>query len=792
MSPALRAKIERLAEERGRLLESLRENPSGLEWCDRHTDLIDSVVQALYNELVEEHPEAPPFALIGTGGYGRREMAPFSDIDITVVPSDEASSELDACIRVLFQDLHWAFCTALRLDVGYAYRLIADAPGLDAATRSGLLDMRLVSGSHDLFRRLERALRESMPAGEFALAKIKEREEQYRKHHETPLVVEPQLKEGAGGLRCFQAANWIRDAIGERRVPPTEAYDHVNMVRNLLHLAAGKPQNLLSRVRQDELCARHGFEFGDFMSKLASQALLLQREYLEANEHIHTARFMLAPGVQAYSGEARFSGEIDGGKAAVGIALATQLHLRVAEIPAPTPASVDGAAALYSLTTGEATIRNLDRCGLLHQILPELTATRTVMPDDTVHRYSVFEHTLRVVRFLENVPENTFLAELIESVHDRGALYLAALLHDSSKPREDHSILGSEILEKVARRWELTDQIRELGVWLVREHLTMARFIRIRDIMNPQTVTDFAQIVRDVPRLDMLTLLTWADVNAVSSSAWTAAQETFLRALYRRTHSLLSGEEEPTFDPSVYRRRLRKQLHPEAADESEVQQFIESLPAYYLISTPADVIRLHLALAEKAARGEPTVEVFHRADVNATELTVCCLDAPGLLSRVLGVLYAYDISVAGIRACTTMSDPPVVVDVFTASFGGRPIPSATCRSISASILEVISGAREIGELLRFKGKDPARVQAVLTAEFVEGDENSPGILEIRAPRGRGLPYRLARLIAEQGWNIVSARVGQWAGNAAAAFYLLGRQGTSLTKEEVESTFLRPE
>lgn len=788
MSPETKSRIEKLASEREALVADLLEHPSGLDWCDRHTDLADAVVDVLYENLREKHPNAPPFAIIGTGGYGRREMAPFSDIDITVVPSDEASGELDSCIRQLFQDLHWAFCTVLRLDVGYAYRLISDAPGLDANTRCGLLDMRLIAGSHDLFRRLERALRESMPAGEFALAKMKERQEQFRKHHDTPLVAEPHLKEGAGGLRCFHCANWLRDAIGERRIPVTEGYDFVSKIRNLLHAIAGKPQNLLSRARQDEMCQRWGWDLRDLMSDLTSAAESVHRDFQRSGERVHEARYMLAQGVVAYSGEARFSGEIDGGQAAVGIAIATQLGLRIADLPAPTPARVDGAAALFALSSGEHTIRNLDRCGLLKHLLPELARTRTIVSDDQVHRYTVFEHTLRVVRFLDQIPASTFLAEVRDSILDSEALYLAALLHDAAKPEEDHSLLGAEIVERVAARWKIADHFREMAVWLVREHLTMARFIRIRDIMSPQTVEEFAEIVGTIERLNHLTLLTWADVNGVSDSTWTPAQETFLRALYARTQARLQGEMSVPADPGVFRRRLRKQLRPGDTDEVAVQRFVESLPAHYLTSTPFDVIRVHLDLAGKAEQGEPSVEVFHRPDVGSTELTVCTRDEPGLLARVLGVFYAFDLSVAGIRACTTMTEPAVAVDVFSVNFGGRPVPVATARQVSAAILDVIKGNVDVGDLLRSKGKDPSRNQSVLQAVFHPAEAPLPGILEIGAPRGRGLPYRLSRLIAAQGWNIVSARVGQWAGNATAAFYLLGPDGRSLTAPEVENVF----
>jgi [protein-PII] uridylyltransferase len=223
---------------------------------------------------------------------------------------------------------------------------------------------------------------------------------------------------------------------------------------------------------------------------------------------------------------------------------------------------------------------------------------------------------------------------------------------------------------------------------------------------------------------------------------------------------------------------LRKQ-----EDESATQEFLNSLPAHYLTSTPPDVVRLHMEYARRAREGEPTVEAFHRLDLNATEVTVCTQDVPGLLSRLLGVFYALDLSVAGIRACTTTSDPPVALDVFTVSFGGRPVPTATANQLTQTIVDVVQNRRLVEDVLLQKGKDPSRKQNVFAYTYIEG---APGILEIRAPRGRGMPFRFSRLIARQGWNVLSARVGQWAGNATAAFYIIGHGGESVPRKDVIS------
>ncbi|MGV3616852.1 MAG: HD domain-containing protein [Fimbriimonas sp.] len=785
MSPETRERILALATARDNHLNRLAERPSGLAWCARHSEIADDVVRLLLNDLTIEHPSLPPIALIATGGYGRRELAPHSDIDITVVPEDETSPALDAALRQLFQDLHWAFCTALRLDVGYAYRLVSDAPGLDATSRTGLLDMRHLAGSYDVTRRLEQALHDSFAAGEFILAKITERRAAFAKHHDTPLVVEPHLKEGAGGVRCFHCANWIREAVGDRPARPTEAYDTIIRFRNLLQLRAGKALDVLSRPRQAEIADMLGVDVYEMTSQIAERTSELHDEYRRATQRLHEGRFNLSRHVLAVNGEARPVGQADPGQAAVGLAIATKLGLRVSDLPVACRPVAPGPAALYAVTTGESTLRNLDKCGLLAELLPELDACRTLMPADTVHTFTVFEHTLRTVRHLDALKAGTFLGDLKDSINDLEPLYLGALLHDIGKavPSRPHSEIGAEMAADICRRWGLNENTAEDVEWLVREHLTMARFIRVRDVENPATVQEFADLMGTVNRLHLLTLLTWADVNAVSAGAWTPAQETFLRTLHARTEARLQGEVPGTPDPSLYRQRLLRQLRGKQEDEGAVQAFVGSLPAHYVVSTPPDVIRLHMGFAQQAIEGQPTVELFHRADLGATDFTVCSLDAPGLLSRLLGVFYAYDLSVAGIRASTTQTAPAVALDVFTVSFSGRPVPAATCKQVSSALLDVAEGRREVEDVLRSKGKDPFRKQRVFSYQFIEG---TPSVLEIRAPRGRGMAFRFSQLIAEAGWNVVSARVGQWAGNAAAAFYLLDSNGNGLTKEQVDA------
>lgn len=783
MTTAFSEFVAGIAQERARLVEELRCAPgSGLDWAARHAALADALVRRTYSEYRDGEDV---FAIVATGGYGRAELSPFSDIDLTLIPVDEADPRVDDLVRSFSRALDGAL-RSLGLNVAYSYRLVGDAPGLDADNRTALLDSRLVAGTPHPFEALLGEFWATFPVGEFLIAKMEERQRQFARHHDTPLVVEPHLKEGAGGLRCFQCANWVRQAIGERAARPTSAYDHVVQVRNMLHAISGRANDRLTRPRQAEIADRTGVDPLEAGSRLAESLLDNYAQYQHALERLRDARFDLCPGVVALRGEARIEATAQAGEAAVGIALATRLGLRVSDIAATTRPEVDGPRVLAALAGGEAVVRNLDRSGILRTLLPELDRCRTLMPNDSAHAYTVFEHTLRAVREIDGLAEgNSLVAQIYGGLSDPGLLTLALLLHDVGKAvtGRPHSESGAEIAAAVARRWNLSEGAEAILSWLVLHHLEMARVIRMRDVHHPETVRAFAETVGTRERLDLLTLLTWADIRSVSEGAWTPAQEAFLGDLYVQTLSVLTSETDHDLDPSLFRRRARKRLQREDVPEDDLAVFVDSLPAHYLLGTSTERIQEHFQLARRAKAGETIVEVEHRDDLDATEITICQRDSPGLLSRVLGVFYAHDLSPVALRACTTMEADPVALDVFTVSLGERRLPLATARSLVETLRDVLEGRVAVEDALAERGKDPKRAQRVLQFTFHPG---SPGILEFRAPRGRGMAYRLSRMITDRGWNILAARVGQWAGQGAAAFYVERADHTPLGSSEVQA------
>lgn len=196
------------------LFAELRSRPEGLTWCIRYSELYDTVWPAIVREAIGQFRDLPPFAIVATGGYGRRELAPHSDIDVAFVPLHE-DSRLDEAMRWMFRTAHDLLGKALDVRLSYVYRLISDLPGLDSVSLSNLLDARLLAGSVLPLQDLEEALWSSFPTADFLLAKLAERQRDLARTNSSPLVTEPHIKLGAGGATGFSLLQL--DRPGNRR-----------------------------------------------------------------------------------------------------------------------------------------------------------------------------------------------------------------------------------------------------------------------------------------------------------------------------------------------------------------------------------------------------------------------------------------------------------------------------------------------------------------------------------------------------------------------------------------------
>jgi [protein-PII] uridylyltransferase len=573
--------------------------------------LTDVLVKTAFAAAKWLHPlpnptEAERIAVLGVGGYGRAEMAPQSDVDLLFLTPWKVTPWAESVIETMLYML-WD----LKLKVGHSSRTVKDCVRLgreDVTIRTALLEHRFVCGhaplAVDLGDRLWAELfRNSGP--EFIEAKLAERSERHKRQGGQRYVLEPNVKEGKGGLRDLQTLYWIGKYL--HRVPSAEglvaagllsreefdsfarAEDFLWAARSHLHFITGRPSDVLTFDLQVEVAKRMGYRdtggrravehFMQDYFRLATRVGELTRVFLTELEARHAKREASLFGIfrltkRVKKGYKMVQGRIDVTDPAAFLkdklnllrvfeeALRTKylLHPNVMRIVAANLDLIDDDMRedpeaqrifldlLLMHGNPERALRRMNELGVLAAFIPEFEAIVAMMQFNVYHHYTVDEHIIQTISCLAQIEREELVEELpvasgiLKAGVNRRVLYVALLLHDIGKGRpEDHSILGAHLARRIAPRLGLDAEECETVEWLVRYHLLMSDMAQKRDIGDPRTVRDFAKAVKTRKRLDLLTVLTVCDIRGVGPGTWNNWKAMLLRQLYKLTAEALEG-----------------------------------------------------------------------------------------------------------------------------------------------------------------------------------------------------------------------------------------------------------
>ncbi|WP_428926704.1 [protein-PII] uridylyltransferase [Marinibacterium sp. SX1] len=570
-----------------------------------YTYLTDGLIAATFHAATTYlHPLPNPtaterMAVVAVGGYGRGEMAPFSDVDLLFLTPYKITAWAESVIESMLYML-WD----LKLKVGHASRTIKDCIRLgreDFTIRTTFLEHRFLTGDTDLAGELADKLHSDLFSGgsrDFIEAKLEERAKRHQRQG-ARYMVEPNVKEGKGGLRDLQSLFWIAKylhgvqnaaelvPLGVFRPEEFESFAAAESflwaVRSHLHLLAGRPNEKLTFDMQVEVASRLGYTdkagrravevFMQDYFRHATRVGDLTRIFLTKLEATHTRsgpllerllrrRPRVRPG---YKIEFNRLG-IENDKAFLADKLnllrlfeeglrtdllihpdamrlvAANLHLIDDEMRNDDEAAQLFIGMLLNHGNPERALRRMNELGVLAAFLPEFEPIVAMMQFNMYHSYTVDEHTIQCIGQLARLERGELEDDLPVSsraIHNginRKVMYIALLLHDIGKGRpEDHSILGAEIAHVVCRRLGLTLEECETVEWLVRSHLLMSDMAQKRDIADPRTVSDFASAVETKKRLDLLLILTVCDIRGVGPDIWNNWKASLIRALYRQT-----------------------------------------------------------------------------------------------------------------------------------------------------------------------------------------------------------------------------------------------------------------
>ncbi len=587
------------------------EHISGLIAARRLSGLMDGLIASLFDRALSLHGPVPNGAvhrlsLAATGGYGRGTLAPFSDIDLLFLT--EAAPD-ERTLRVVEYMLY--FLWDLGLKVGHATRSVAEClseGAKDVTVRTALLDARRITGDAALFEDFHgnfRAACAAAGAAGYIAAKQAEREARHRRFGDSPFLVEPNVKEGAGGLRDLQTIYWIaRYVYGTQTMAElvaasgpgwvlTEgegkqvrhAWEFLWTVRFNLHYVAGRAEERLTFDFQPVVGARmgympHGRQNG--VERFMKHYHLIARDVSRLTKVVEPAMLRAALGPPAVSKEGDKALLAAGFVLAEGkllsapgrefnvepiqmlriVQIARDRYLEIHPLALRALIRNERMAILLRKDRAAATLfmdilagrdsarwlRVLNETGLLGRYLPDWARIVGQMQFDTYHIFTVDEHTIEAVSVL-NAMERGELAQiapvasdLITQIQSRRALYVAMMLHDICKGRGgDHSQLGAELALIVGPGLGLSAEETETVSWLVLHHLLLSQTAFKRDIDDPTTILDLTETIQSPERLRLLMVLTVADMRAVSAKVWNAWKATLLRELYARVADVLAG-----------------------------------------------------------------------------------------------------------------------------------------------------------------------------------------------------------------------------------------------------------
>ncbi|MBX9815662.1 MAG: [protein-PII] uridylyltransferase [Sphingomonas sp.] len=802
---------------RAEIARRLAEHPSrGLEAAAAGAFLTDQILRLLFDFVTERlHRRAASTAgerlvLVAVGGYGRGEMAPHSDVDIAFLTPWKVTGWAEQVIESMLYAL-WD----LGLKLGHSARgldeMVRQAKS-DVTTRTALLEARYVWGDAALFDEAMRRFRlevQQPNVRAFIADKLAERNERHRKMGDSRYVVEPNVKEGKGGLRDLHTLFWIgkyahnvdRSAgLVEAGLLTAAEYRQFHRAENFLwavrchlHLITGRAEDRLTFDVQREIAERLRFAERPGASRVER---FMRYYFLQAKTVGDLTGVFLAHLDEAFAARGRRFGlpslmrrprrlngfVLDRGRLALPrddffradpvrlielFALADKHGLEIHPL-AMRAAARDAKLAdevrddpranalfldvLTSRRAPETVLRWMNEAGVFGRFVPDFGRVVAQMQFDMYHHYTVDEHSIRAIGLLARIErgelaqDHPIATEIVQKLVSRRVLYVAVLLHDIAKGRGgDHSVLGAEVARRLCPRLGLSAGETETVAWLVRWHLLASATAFKRDLSDYKTIIDFAAAVQSPERLKLLLALTVVDIRAVGPGVWNSWKRQLLAELYERAEELLRLGHKQKGRAERIAAKQASLAEALGWERGAFDALVARLPEPYWIAEPEDVLASNARLVAAAGDKQLAIDAQVYPERGATLVTLYAADHPGLFYRAAGAIHLAGGNIIDARIHTTR-DGMALDNFLVQDPFGRPFDRAEqLARLKRAIEDALANRGRLSERLSAKPLPRARAEAFEIAPQVFIDNGASNRFTVIEVNARDGPALLNRL-----------------------------------------------